>query len=164
MARLFAFCALTLALTGCETKVPKGFWDRTQLSADHVSTCDDPGCGNGDEIPVGGPHCGSTLACRVYTEPQKRCQWLHNLEHGHAVLLYNCPDGCPDDVAALKARFDAQLPHRIVVAPDPSIPGRISALVWAHGWLGDAYDQDAVSTILSKQDVDAPEAGLGCGT
>jgi hypothetical protein len=164
MARLVFLCAFTVVSSGCESHVPKGFWDRTQLSSDHVASCDDPGCGNGDDVPVGGPHCGAPLACRVYTEAQNRCHWVHNLEHGHAVLLYNCPEGCPDDLAALQRHYDAELPHRIVVAPEPSLPGRIAALVWGHGWLGDAYDKDAVNTILLKQDVDAPEAGLACGT
>ena len=164
MARLLFFSALTGGLLGCESHVPKGFWDRTRLATDHSSSCDDTACGNGDDVPVGGLHCAPPLLCRVYTEPQRRCQWLHNLEHGHVVLLYNCPEGCPEDVAALQRHFDAQLPHRILVAPDASLPGRISALVWAHGWLGDAYDQDAVNTLMQKQDVDAPEAGLSCGT
>ena len=27
--------------------------------------------------------------------------WVHNLEHGYIVVLYNCPSGCPADIAAL---------------------------------------------------------------
>jgi Protein of unknown function (DUF3105) len=163
--RTFTFCALAALASGCGQPfaLPDGgAWSRSGLGNAHLVSCDDTACGDGTAAPVGGPHCGTWLSCRKYTEEQKRCSWIHNLEHGHAVLLYNCPGGCPDDVAALERHFDAQLPRRILVAPDARIPKRIAALVWGHGWLGDAYDLAGVRGVLDLQDADAPEPGLPC--
>ncbi|MFL5318889.1 MAG: DUF3105 domain-containing protein, partial [Myxococcaceae bacterium] len=70
-------------------------------SATHVATCSDPSCGNGANPPTGGPHCPSPLACRSYPDAQPVCNWVHNLEHGHVALLFNCPSGCTDVTDAL---------------------------------------------------------------
>jgi len=134
---------------------------RTGLAQTHLATCDDAGCGDGQEPPLGGPHCAIVSPCRVWTAPVPRCQWLHNLEHGHAVLAYNCPTGCPDVVAALTAFFDGGR-GRVLVTPDPKLTTRVAALVWGWGWAGDTADADAIRAVLAYQDVDAPEAGLGC--
>ena len=32
-----------------------------------------------------------------------RGYYLHDAEHGAIVLLYNCPDGCPEVVAGIEA-------------------------------------------------------------
>src|SRR5689334_4317457 len=56
----------------------------------HLSSCSDPACGNGANPPTGGPHCATPLACQNFTAEQPVCNWVHNLEHGHLVLLYNC--------------------------------------------------------------------------
>jgi hypothetical protein len=167
--RTLLLCAFTLIAAGCQCggagdfQLPDGgAWDRDGLGGTHLASCDDAACGDGTAAPVGGDHCATTLACRKYTVEQKRCSWLHNLEHGHAVLLYNCPEGCADDLAALERHFDSQVPRRTIVAPDLKIPRRLAALVWGHGWLGDAYDADAVQRVLDQQDADAPEPGLSC--
>ncbi len=135
----------------------------TNLSAKHVASCEDAACGNGSNPPLGGDHCSQTLSCRTYDSPQSRCKWIHNLEHGHAVLLYNCPEGCVDDVAKLAAVRDASTNKvRIIVTSDASLSARFAAIVWGWGWTGDAVDEAAISQVLAKQDVDAPEKGLGC--
>lgn len=165
IGRLLLLCAL--GATACQPafQLPaEGAWDRGDLSARHLLSCDDAACGDGTAAPVGGDHCAATLACRKYTAEQPRCAWLHNLEHGHAVLLYHCPEGCAAEVAELERRFDAQLPRRMIVAPDSKIPRRFAALVWGHGWLGDALDAAAIQAVLDQQDQDAPEPGLACGT
>jgi hypothetical protein len=118
-------------------------------------------CGDGQNPPTSGDHCGSTLSCRVHATEQNRCVWLHNLEHGHAVFLYNCPEGCPEIVASLDAlRQDAGL--RAVVAPDSRIPNRVAALLWRRSWVSDTVDPRAVRCLLKHQDAEAPEPGLSC--
>jgi hypothetical protein len=135
--------------------------------ASHTSTCDSA-CGNGQNPPSGGPHCGSTLSCRVFTEPQKRCQWLHNLEHGHVVLLYNCPDGCPDIVQTL-TRVQGQVApggngvRRALVSPDPDLPSKVAAVVWGWAAVLDTADEDAIACLMDKQQVTvAPEPDIPC--
>src|SRR4051794_35720066 len=61
------------------------------LSSGHTANCSDPTCGNGTNPPSGGLHCFSWLECRRHDVAQPRCNWIHNLEHGHLVFAYNCP-------------------------------------------------------------------------
>ena len=42
-------------------------------------------------------------------EPVPATAWLHNLAHGAVVMLYHCPDGCPD-IVAQAAQLQAELP------------------------------------------------------
>lgn len=126
----------------------------------HLSSCDDPACGGGSAFAVGGDHCGSTLSCRKYDVPQKKCSWLHNLEHGHAVLLYNCPNGCQAEVEQAERLRTAK--GRRLMAPDPSLPAKFFVAVWGFGWKGDALDTVAAEYVLAQQDKEAPEPNLGC--
>jgi len=136
-------------------------------SSGHLATCDSPACGNGEEPPNSGPHCGSVARCGVYAEPVSRCLYVHNLEHGHAVFLYNCPEGCPDEVAKLEELAStiatgANGVRRALVAQDPQMPRRVAALLWRRTYLADSVDPEAVRCLLRHQDVDAPEPGLAC--
>lgn len=133
----------------------------------HVATCTDATCGNAHNPPTGGPHCPYPLTCSEFPQPQDKCQWVHNLEHGHLVLLYNCPDGCPDVVQALEA-IAASAPQdlygrpRALITPDPDLPGRVGAVVWGWAYAGDTVNQDAIGCLMTHQDEEAPEAGLPC--
>jgi hypothetical protein len=124
-------------------------------------------CGNGLSPPTAGVHCTGTVPCRTHTTPQSACEWLHNLEHGHAVFLYDCPDGCPDVVAKLTAAA-ARAPRgsngvrRALVAPATGLPARTAALLWRTAYLSDAPEDDALSCLLAEQDALAPEPGLAC--
>ena len=145
------------------TTVPDGITRRTGLGNSHLGSCTDAAqCGR-DEPPAGGPHCGSTVACRVFTAPQGRCQYIHNLEHGHLVLAYNCPAGCDALVGELEG-FYASLPSpkRALVTPDPLLTTKVAAMVWGYTWAGDAVDLAKLDALRALQDKDAPEAGLGC--
>lgn len=140
-----------------------------QTSAMHVGTCSSSGCGNGENPPNSGPHCASVAVCRAYAETEllSRCMYIHNLEHGHAVFLYNCPEGCPDEVAKLEAaaagaKTGANGVRRALVAQDPQLPQRTAALLWRRTYLADSADPEALRCLLALQDVDAPEPGLSC--
>ncbi|MBL8956026.1 MAG: DUF3105 domain-containing protein [Myxococcaceae bacterium] len=151
------FCA---ACTGNTAPVPDGVTHVTGLANNHVTSCTDQAACGGNEPPVGGPHCGSWLPCRVHTTAQSRCQYVHNLEHGHMVLAYNCPSGC-DDVQAALAGYQ-QSHTRVLLTPDPRLSSKVAAMVWGYSWAGDTVDVAKLDAVRSMQDVDAPEAGLGC--
>jgi hypothetical protein len=159
-----------VVVVGCSSSMPMtmpmlpaGITARTGLDNPHVGSCTDPALCGRDEPPAGGPHCGTTLACRVFTAAQGRCQYLHNMEHGHLVLAYNCPSGCDDVVQAL-AGFHASLPSpkRALVTPDPLLQTKVAAMVWGYTWAGDAVDVAKLDALRTLQDMAAPEAGLGC--
>jgi len=134
----------------------------------HLSSCTDACCGDGKNPPTSGGHCADWLPCRIYSAEQNRCQWLHNLEHGHLVLLYNCPEGCPEIVASLESLWQSRPAgsngaRRALVAPDSQLPGKVAAIVFGRSWVGDAFDQAAVNAIIAHEDeASVPEAGLLC--
>ncbi|QRK06273.1 DUF3105 domain-containing protein [Archangium violaceum] len=130
-------------------------------------TCSSTACGDGLNPPTSGEHCSDTLRCRVHDTEPNRCVWLHNLEHGHAVFLYNCPEGCPELVSTLESvRQEAKVGSngvvRALVAPDSRIPHRVAALLWRRSWVSDEADPDALRCLLRFQDDEAPEPGLAC--
>lgn len=140
-----------------------------QVTSNHVSTCSSAACGDGLNPPTSGPHCPTPLSCGTYTTEQPRCAWVHNLEHGHAVFLYNCPDGCPDEVEKLKqaaksASVGSNGVTRAVVAPDSQLPQRVAAIVWRRAYVADSADPQALECLLKFQDDPqvTPEAGLAC--
>jgi hypothetical protein len=54
----------------------------------------------------------------VYDQPVAPEAWVHNLEHGYIVVLYDCPSGCASSVTALQ-HWVSTLP------PDPAGQGLI---------------------------------------
>lgn len=100
--------------------------------------------------PSSGPHYPIWAAFQEYTQPVDRRYYVHDLEHGAVVLLYNCNAGtdagpapsCEASVAALRAAI-AALPNdplctgggprvRAVLAPDPGLDVPIAVAAW--GW------------------------------
>lgn len=174
MLRSLALAAVVVTLAACGTQNPpdttpapecigKTLVNVVPEGGTHTDTCEDT-CGNGLNPPTGGPHCPTTAACRAqFQEPIHECQWVHNLEHGHVVLLYNCPEGCPEIVDELTEIWrDSGFDKRMLVTPWPKLEKKVAAVVWGWSWSGDEIDRDAITCIISHQDEDAPEAGISC--
>ncbi len=126
----------------------------TNLSHNHLATCDDPNCGNGANPPLGGDHCATWLNCRVWTTPQPKCNWIHNLEHGAIVIAYNCSN-CDALVQQLAQYQSAHMDA--LVTPDPELPNTVAVMVWGFGWLGDGFDPAAFDEVVSHQFQASPE-------
>jgi hypothetical protein len=128
----------------------------TNLSHNHLATCDDPNCGNGMNPPLGGDHCPTWLNCRVFDTAQPKCNWIHNLEHGALVMVYNCNGaGCDAFIQQLK---DYQVTHTdALVTPDPDLPDVAAVMVWGFGWLGNGFNQAAFDEVASHQGAESPE-------
>jgi hypothetical protein len=104
--------------------------------------------------PSSGPHYPIWAAFQAYTSPVPRGYYVHDLEHGAIVFLYNCGSGgCPEVVSTLQAASDS-LPDdplcaqtggpgvrvRTVITPDPLIPTRVAAAAWGWIYLADCAD------------------------
>ena len=104
--------------------------------------------------PSSGPHYPIWAAFQAYTTPVPRGYYVHDLEHGAIVFLYNCGSaGCPEVVSTFQAASDS-LPDdpvcdqtggpgvrvRTVITPDPLIPTKVAAVAWGWIYLADCAD------------------------
>lgn len=104
--------------------------------------------------PSSGPHCPSPVPAGAYVTPVSRCAYIHNLEHGFVVLLYNCGSTeCPDVVEGLKTvardlvtestcRFPLTL-----LTPDPDIPTQVAAVAWGWTFTASCWDEGAAAAL-----------------
>jgi len=116
--------------------------------------------------PTAGPHYGVWAAFRNYQTPVPRGFYVHAMEHGAVVLLYNCPDGCAEDVAAMEAFLDARpadplcvppLKNRFVLTPDPLLPTRFAAAAWGYAITMECLNLPAMGLFIDARYGAAPE-------
>jgi len=74
---------------------------------EHIEAADDNshvigGYDYPDPPPTSGPHdpCWADWGSHTDEVPAER--WVHNLEHGGVVFLWNCPDECGDEAGRLR--------------------------------------------------------------
>lgn len=91
-----------------------------------------------DPPPIGGPHHSCWLEWGVYDDELRDEKWLHNLEHGDIVYLYRCPDGCPDEVAALKELVTGR--EHALLTPYSELPRRFAAVAWGYRLVTNCFD------------------------
>ena len=121
------------------------------LSAAHVEidiTSDPP--------PAGGDHNSCWATYGIYNDPLAGQYWLHNLEHGAVVYLYNCPDGCADDIATLES-FVTSHPRTLLTAY-PYMTTRFAILSWGRRLLSDCLDPSVVEQFYEDHVDRAPES------
>jgi hypothetical protein len=104
--------------------------------------------------PSSGNHYGNWADFKTYDKPVPWGHLVHSMEHGAVVIVYNCPGGCPDEVAAAQAMIDA-LPvdalctgadkRRVILAPDPTLDVRWAASAWTWTLRASCFDAAAFS-------------------
>lgn len=108
-----------------------------------------------DVPPAGGDHSACWAPFGVHRTEVLDERWVHNLEHGGVVVLYDCPGGCADDVAAL----EALAPTRpfLLVTPYAALPTRFAVVAWGVRLLTDTLDPAAFARFYEVHAGDAPE-------
>lgn len=103
--------------------------------------------------PSSGNHYNCWAAYQTYAAPIPWGNLVHSLEHGAMVIVYNCPEGCADDVATIQSFIDG-LPldkdcapslgrNRIILMPDPMLDVRFAASAWTWTLRADCFDPGA---------------------
>ena len=127
--------------------------------------------------PASGNHWPSPQPWGAYinqTIPRER--WVHNLEHGGIVFLFNCPgvtdasssgDGgavspCPEITNALQLLRDEVKPNQfndvlIVITPDPLLPNKVAAVAWDYTLVSDHVDLAAFRCFRDARYDQGPE-------
>lgn len=97
--------------------------------------------------PHSGPHFGVwETVPGEHADVVERGYWVHNLEHGWVVLLYNCPEGCDAELDVLRDVLSMRPDHDVILTEDPLLEGsRFAAVSWT--WVH-AFDQPVLEDLL----------------
>jgi hypothetical protein len=111
-----------------------------------------------DPPPAGGSHNPCWTHYGVHDEAVPDERWVHNLEHGGVVLLYNCPQGCAAELAQLKSMVDSYQSKWIVLTPNAELPKRFAIVAWWRRIVTDCLDMPTFRTFYEKNVNHAPES------
>lgn len=156
-----------LALVACEPEAPSseplGLCDAcaetcaeefdVATSASHVFG----GVDYADPPPSSGDHDACWARWGVHATPVPDELWVHNLEHGGIVYLYDCPDGCDAEVAELAALVERQGIHALLT-PYDGLGTRFAAVAWEWRYTADCFDIDALEAFYTSRRDSAPES------
>jgi hypothetical protein len=101
--------------------------------------------------PATGTHYPFWVKWNHHYTALDRGYWMHNAEHGGVVLLYRCPEGCPEVIDALidvVATFStdgacqAPVRNRLIVVNDPQLPEgvQVAAVGWNAYYTASCFD------------------------
>jgi hypothetical protein len=126
------------------------------LPSDDAEHIDEP-IDYSQKPPAGGDHnpCWYDYGIHETEVPDER--WVHNLEHGAIVLLYNCPEGCASEVEALAAKAE-ELGEWVLMSPYSEMEWRFAAIAWEHRMLMGCLDVDAIEQFYHKYVDQGPES------
>ncbi len=120
--------------------------------------------------PAGGSHYPIWAAYQEFTAAVPRGFYVHNLEHGAVVLLYNCAsvDGSTcEAIGETLRQASAALPDdplcaspvrvRTVITPDPLIPTPIAATAWGFVYRAECIDLPSLQAFVAAHYAKGPE-------
>lgn len=112
--------------------------------------------------PHSGPHWAAWQSCwGEQTWQLPRGAWIHNLEHGGVVFLYNCPDGCDPELETMRTLLAERDDRLIIMTEDPFLTGdRFAAVSWTWVHRMDAVDKDELECFLDQHYDFGPESVL----
>jgi Protein of unknown function (DUF3105) len=133
--------------------------------ANHLLVCNPPPTYH-TQPPSSGNHYQAWADYKTYATPVPWGHLMHSLEHGAVVIVYNCPGGCPGEVAQAQAFIDA-LPmpinatgamgdtscvaptkRRVILAPDPTLDIRWAASAWTWTLRADCFNATALGAFV----------------
>lgn len=173
------------SLFGCGKANP-GPLDASVLDGGCAITVESWALGAGTHVPVGtdltwesnppssGSHYPVWAAFQEFTSPVPRGYYVHDLEHGAVVLLYNCAGlaGGPEggECGLLRdglRQASASLPDdplcgagvrvRTVITSDPLIPTTVAAAAWGFTYRAECVDLPSLEAFAAAHYARAPE-------
>ena len=111
--------------------------------------------------PHSGDHYPTWANWGEHEEPIPRGNWVHNLEHGGIVFVYNCPEDCSAELDVLRSVMDAHPDLSILMTADSLLDApRFAAISWTWVLETDAPDFDELSCFVQQHYDNAPESVL----
>ena len=115
--------------------------------------------------PASGPHLPTIPRPGIYTQPKVAEDLGHFMEHGGVWVLYNCPDGCPDDVQAIERLVNRAIDRGrpVALAPYPSMESRYAVVAWQYLLRLDEFDRGQIDDFINRHACRYnPEGGPYC--
>lgn len=109
--------------------------------------------------PTSGWHLDNAIRAGFYKEPQLDEALVHNLEHGHIVIAYDCEKltNCDDVKAKLKAIFDRYNGWKITVVPRNNKDAPLALTAWGRILKLDDYDEASITAFINAYRDKGPE-------
>ena len=110
----------------------------------------------GDLPPAGGPHNPCWGDYGIHDDAFAPENWVHNLEHGAVVVLYDCPDGCSDELTQLEGFVDER--SWGILAAYEDMDTRFALVAWGYRLMTDELDLEAFAAFYDAHANQAPES------
>jgi hypothetical protein len=110
-----------------------------------------------DSPPASGDHNSCWSQWGIFTESVLPENWLHNLEHGGVVVLYNCPEGCSEEQSSLEEWAKTLAVGRVVLTPYSDMDWQFAIVAWQHRLLLQCLDLEAMQAFYDANVGRAPE-------
>ena len=107
--------------------------------------------------PAGGPHMPCWAEWGIHTEPVEAINFVHNQEHGGIIFLYNCPEGCDEELEVL-TQLVQELNYLTILSPYPDMDHKFAVTAWEHRMLMNCLDIDALSEFYDTHVDQGPES------
>jgi hypothetical protein len=141
----------TAAANAPGERIPIQGQEHIAVGASHPPYNSDP--------PTSGPHYAEPAAAGFYDAPQPDEELVHNLEHGHIWIAYDCNklSDCESTKQKLRSLVSSYNQWKIVVTPRQDKDAAIALAAW--GWLQklDNYDEPTIRRFVDAWRNKGPE-------
>jgi hypothetical protein len=113
--------------------------------------------------PASGTHYPVWTRPGVFLDEQPEGNWVHSLEHGYVVVLYNCPTDCPDLRDQLRAFYESAPKSRkynyqkLIIQPNNKIEYPIVAVAWNRVLELEQFDEEKLKAFFQAYQDKGPE-------
>lgn len=116
--------------------------------------------------PASGPHWPTQPRRGFFETAVEEEEWVHGLEHGYVVVLYDCDGECDEGLLAELERFARNAPAsaiwdypKIIVTPYDGLPepAKITAVAWDVQIHFDAFDESSLLAFFERYQDQGPE-------
>jgi hypothetical protein len=117
--------------------------------------------------PTSGQHYSEPAEAGFYEEAPPDERLVHNLEHGHIVVYYNCTNLSESACSDLKEGIRQALERagvvsstqtlKIVAAPRPGMPNMVTYTSWGRLYRAESFDEDEFLLFVEQNRNRAPE-------
>lgn len=117
--------------------------------------------------PTSGQHYDTPVEAGFYDEAPVDEQLVHNLEHGHVVIYYNCSDLSEADCGQLKENIRQAMDAagivpltgtpKLVAVPRPSMENLITYTSWGRLYRANDFDPEEFQLFVEQNRNRSPE-------